>query len=114
MRRFLLLAALLAPLAALTQDLEGLATGAAADLQKALGELSQARQEIEAERLPLARALTELEQKLADRKAEYVKAQRFQENQLVELNALKAEARQRSEEVKYIDSLLSEYTRAFR
>jgi hypothetical protein len=36
--------------------------------------------------------LTELEQKLIERKADYAKAQRFQDNQLVELNALKREA----------------------
>jgi biopolymer transport protein ExbB len=96
------------------QDLDNLASGVSADLQKALAELSTARQEVEAERLPLARALTELEQKLIERRNEYAKAQRFQENQLVELNSLKAEARQRSEEVKYIDSLLTEYARAFR
>ena len=99
--------------AAQAQDLEGLASGASNDLQHALTELSSVRQQIEAECLPLARQVTALEQKLADRRAEYSKAQRFQENQLVELNALKTEAKQRSEEVKYIDSLLTEYSRAF-
>jgi biopolymer transport protein ExbB len=114
MKRLILLAALLSPFVGAAQDLEGLSTGASADLQKALGELSAARQEIEAERLPLARQITELEQKLAERKAELAKSQRFQENQLVELNALKAEARRQSDEAKYIDSLLSEYAKAFR
>jgi biopolymer transport protein ExbB len=109
-----LLALVLAPLVVRPQDLEGLAAGAATDLKKALAELSAAREQIEAERLPLARQLTGLEQKLADRRAEFAKAQRFQENQLVELNALKAEARLRSDEVRYIDSLLGEYSRAFR
>ena len=104
----------LAPVGVRAQDLEGLAVGASNDLQKASAELSAVRQQIEAERLPLARQLTELEQKLADRRAEFARAQRFQENQLVELNALKNEAKQRSEEVKYIDSLLREYARAFR
>lgn len=51
---------------------------------------------------------------MAERRVEFAKAQRFQENQLVELNALKTEAKQRGDEVKYIESLLSEYTRAFR
>jgi biopolymer transport protein ExbB len=96
------------------QDLESLGSGATADLQKALAELSVARQVIEDERLPIAKQLTELEQKLTDRKAEFARAQRFQENQLVELNALKTEARRQSDEVKYIDSLLTEYARAFR
>src|SRR5688572_27331350 len=84
------------------QDLEGVATAASNDLQKALAELSAARSEIEAQRLPLARQVTELEQKLADRKTELAKAQRFQENQLVELNALKTEARRQADEVKFI------------
>lgn len=100
--------------AALAQDFESVSSGVSNDLQKALADLTATRKEIEAERLPLARQLTELEQKLIERKAEYAKAQRFQENQLVELNALKAEARLRSEEVKYIDSLLTEYARSFR
>ncbi len=104
----------LAPLAVVAQDADALAAGATADLQKALADLSAARQEIENERLPLARQVTEQEQKLADKKSELAKAQRFQENQLVELNALKAEARRQMEEVKYVDSLLTEYTRAFR
>jgi len=113
LRQLLLLAVLSAPSVMLAQDLEGLASGASNDLQKAFAELTGVRQEIEVERLPLARQVTESEQRLADRRAEFAKAQRFQENQLVELNALKSEAKQRSEEVKYIDSLLSEYARAF-
>ena len=96
------------------QDADALAAGATADLQQALAELSAARSEIEAARLPLARSVTESEQKLSDKKSELSKAQRFQENQLVELNALKAEAKRQMEEVKYIDSLLTEYARAFR
>lgn len=95
-------------------ELEAVATGAAADLQKALADLAAARREIEAERLPLARQLTDQEQKLSDRKADLAKAQRFQENQLVELNALKAEAKRQADEVKYVESLLTEYARAFR
>jgi len=114
MKRQVLFTLLWLPLAATAQDLEGLASGAGVDLQKALTELSAVRQDIETQRIPLARQLTELEQKLADRKAELAKAQRFQENQLVELNALKGEAKLRSDEVKYIDSLLAEYARAFR
>jgi biopolymer transport protein ExbB len=96
------------------QDLAAVSSGVSADLQKALADLADARKAVEAERLPMARALTELEQKLIDRKAEYAKAQRFQDNQLVELNQLKQEARRASEEVKYIDALLTEYAKAFR
>jgi len=102
----------LLPLAA--QDADTLSKSAKADLQKALEELTEARRQVEAEKLPLVRSVNELEQKVLDQKAAYQKAERFQENQLVELNALKAQAKNRGEEVKYLDSLLTEYGRAFR
>src|SRR5262245_3170376 len=70
--------------------------GAAADLQKATAELTAARQQVESERLPLARKITELEQLLITRRADFAKAQRFQENQLVELNALKTDAKRQA------------------
>jgi biopolymer transport protein ExbB len=102
------------PLASPGQALEGVLTSAATDLQKATAELTAARAEVEAERLPLARKVTELEQTLLNRRAELAKLQRFQENQLVELNALKTEAKRLADEVKYTDSLVTEYARAFR
>lgn len=95
-------------------DLGELSRGATNDLQKALSDLAQVRQQIESDRLPIARQITELEQRLNDRRADLAKVQRAQENQLVELNALKAETKQRGDEVKYVDSLLAEYGRAFR
>src|SRR5262245_32508111 len=112
----ILIALTLAPMSlqCVAQDLGDVASGASADLQQALAELSTVRSQIEAERLPLARQLTDLESKLSDRKAEFTRIQRVQENQLVELNALKTEAKRQADEVKYIDSLLNEYARAFR
>ena len=102
------------PLASVAQTFDDAHAGATKDLQEATAELSATRQEIEAERLPLARKVTDLEQQLINRRAELARAQRFQENQLVELNALKADARRQADEVKYIDSLVTEYARAFR
>jgi biopolymer transport protein ExbB len=96
------------------QDLSALQSSAEADLKSALEQLASLRQKIEAERLPIARNLTSLEQKVVDAKAELDRTQRFHENQLVELNALKTEAKRQSDEVKYIDSLVTEYTKAFR
>ena len=117
-RRFSAVAACLLVFAAVGacrgDDLASVAASAAGDVEKALTELSETRKSIEGERVPLSREIAALEQKLADRRAELAKAQRFQENQLVELNALKAEAKRRGEEVKYVDSLLAEYARAFR
>lgn len=108
------LAALHPTEAAPAADLDAVSAKAGADLVAAVAELTTLRSSIETERLPLARQLSELEQKLADRRNELNKTQRQQENQLVELNALKTEAKRRSDEVKYVDSLLSEYDRSFR
>jgi len=102
------------PLVSSGQALDGVLNGASSDLQKATTELNAVRAEVEAERLPLARKVSELEQQLINRRAELAKAQRFQENQLVDLNALKGEAKRLADEVKYTDSLLTEYARAFR
>lgn len=102
------------PLVSSGQALEGVLHSAETDLQKATAELTAARTEVEAGRLPLARKVSELEQTLLNRRAELAKLQRFQENQLVELNALKTEAKRLSDEVKYTDSLVTEYGRAFR
>lgn len=103
-----------APFAGTGRTLDSVLSGATEDLQKATAELSAARQEVEAERLPLARRVSELEQALINSRAELARAQRFQENQLVELNALKSDAKRQADEVKYIDSLVTEYARAFR
>lgn len=96
------------------QDIEPVAAGVSADLQKAISDLNAARKEVEEERLPIARKLSELEQKLIDRKGEYAKAERFQGNQLVELGVLKKQAKERSDEVKLVEALLTEYARSFR
>lgn len=114
MKRLFRILALLLVQAAVAQGLDTLATGSAKDLAKALEDLSALRSRIEAEKLPLAREVNSLEQQLIDRRTELQKLERFQENQLVELNDLKARARARSEEFKYLDSLLGEYARSFR
>jgi len=111
--KLLVLPLVLLPLVSPGQALEGVLNGATADLQKATAELNSVRAEVEAERLPLARKVSELEQTLIARRADLAKLQRFEENQLVELNALKAEAKRLADEVKYTDSLLTEYARAF-
>jgi hypothetical protein len=50
---------LAAPFVGAAQTLDGVLSGATDDLQKASAELTAARQEIEAERLPLARKVTD-------------------------------------------------------
>jgi len=104
---------LLAARLAGASGLDSVTVTAQADLQAALAELTATRQQVEAERLPLAQRLRELEQAVLARRRELERAQRFQENQLVELNALKAEVKRRGDEVKFLGALLAEYLRAF-
>ena len=101
-------------LVAQTPDWDALASGTQEDLKKSLAELAEVRRSIEADKLPLVQQVNALEQQVIEERAALQKAERFQENQLVELNQLRSQVRARSEEVKYLDSLLAEYARAFR
>lgn len=95
-------------------DLGGVAQEARKDVEAALAELAAVRAEVEAAVVPLAREVSGLEQRVIDQRLAVQKAERFHENALVELNALKAQARARADEVKFVDALLAEYERSFR
>ena len=109
----LLFLSILFVLATPAQDLSAVHSKAEADLKSALEQLAATRAKIEEERVPLARKLTELEEKVTNQKTELGRRQRFYENALVELNGLKADAKRQADEVKFIESLLTEYGRAF-
>jgi biopolymer transport protein ExbB len=100
-------------LPARADDFSAVTGGASADLQQALTELADLRKQIEAERLPLAQQSRTLEQQVIEQRRDLDRAQRFQENQLVELNALKTEVKKRTDEVKFLEALLNEYLRGF-
>lgn len=91
-------------LVAQTPDWDALASGTQEDLKKSLAELAEVRRSIEADKLPLVQQVNALEQQVIEERAALQKAERFQENQLVELNQLRSQVRARSEEVKYLDS----------
>lgn len=106
-----LLAAL--PMVGAAASLDVVAAGANEDLAKSLADLATLREQIEAERTPLARQMHDLEdQVLADR-AKLETARRSADNQLIELNVLKAEVRGLSNEVATAEGLLSAYREAF-
>jgi len=90
---------------------ETLAEAARADLRAALDELSALRQQIEAERLPLAQKLAELEQRVLDERAALQRAQREEANQMVLLGVLRSEVQGHSNEVRALESLFGEYRR---
>ncbi len=99
---------------AMGADLGAMATDARRDLDQALEQLAAARTEVESQVVPLSQEVARLEQQVLEQRLAVQKAERFQENALVELNALKTQAKGRAEEVKFTDALLSEYERAFR
>lgn len=95
------------------QTLDDVRAAAKAELDKALGELAQLQETIGAEKIPLARKLNELEDSLASGRRELDRRQRTQENQLVELNVLKAEVKRLRDEQAFVSSLMGEYVRLF-
>jgi len=95
------------------QDMGQLSASSKAELDAALVELAAVQQRIADEKLPLARHLAELEGQVLDKRREVEKAQRFQENQLVELNALRTEVNRTRERSRFLDSLMSEYAQRF-
>jgi biopolymer transport protein ExbB len=110
---FCLLIALAAGGVALGQTLDEVRAGAKAELDQALQELAKLQAAIGAEKIPLARKLGDLEESLAGGRRELDRRQRSQENQLVELNVLKAEVRRLREEQGFVSSLMGEYARLF-
>lgn len=99
---------------AMGADLGAMATEARRDLDQALEQLAATRAEVESQVVPLSQEVARLEQQVLEQRLAVQKAERFQENALVELNALKSQAKGRAEEVKFTEALLSEYERAFR
>lgn len=95
------------------ETLAGLQAGSGSRLEAALAELSELRQQIEGERLPLAESVNALERRVLDRRRELERAERANENALVVLNAERAQGRARGEEVRFVEALLGEYLRVF-
>lgn len=95
------------------QNMDQVYAQAQADLESALNQLSEQRHQIAEEKIPLSRELNAAENETLDLRKELQRAQRSQDNQLVELNALKNEVKQRQDQLGYLGSLLNEYTRNF-
>jgi biopolymer transport protein ExbB len=107
-----LLGALGLPLRTTAQGVESLAAAARTDLRAALDELADLRRQIEAERLPLAQHRTRLEQEVLAARAALERARREEGNQLVLLGVLRTEVNGLSNEVRSLESLLTEYRRS--
>lgn len=95
------------------QSVEQAATSADADLRDALKRLTETRRQIEAEKLPLARRLQELEQRVEQKRREAARLQQARDTGALSLENLKADTRARADELQFVDNLLGEYVRGF-
>ena len=86
---------------------------ARADLEKSLKELTALRASIAAEKVPLGRELTALEEKLASLRRQQDGISRGVDTANLDLTNLKSEQKLRQEEVTYLGSLLEEYRANF-
>jgi biopolymer transport protein ExbB len=100
-------------LTAPAQDFEQAARSAQADLQRALDELAALQKQIAEQKVPLAQKLNALEDAVLQKRRENDTLQRTRDNQLVELNVLRTEVKNRRDEVDYLSTLLHEYARQF-
>ena len=82
-------------------------------LGESLTELAALRDAIAAEKVPLGRQLSELEDELLEVRREYQKTTRQLDNRTLDLSNLRSEIQSRREEKMYISNLLSEYIRNF-
>jgi biopolymer transport protein ExbB len=112
----LLLAVLLAIVPASAQEagaFDRTISAAQKDLEQSLKELSGIRDTIAAEKLPLTRKMTTLENELLKVRAEFDESSRTLDTRNLDLNNLHTELKARRDERTYLSNLLDEYVRNF-
>jgi biopolymer transport protein ExbB len=95
------------------QTIEQAVASSKADLEKAQQELAAVRNEIKDQRIPLSREINQLEDEVIGKRRESERILRLKDSRTIDLNSLRNEVRIREDEVAYLGSLLTEYTRAF-
>jgi biopolymer transport protein ExbB len=106
-----LLLALTLPLCA--QDFNAAAAQAQADLKASLTELSEVRQHIAAEKIPLMRSVSHLEDEVRQQTAELERVRRLRDNKDLGLNRLREQVNALHAQNEYTASLLDEFVRSF-
>jgi biopolymer transport protein ExbB len=95
------------------EAMKQLSRSAGEDLTRSIQELDRLREQIAAEKLPLATQLTSLEEKLASLRREHESITGLSKEDNESLTAIKAEIKARQDELSYIGNLLDEYVRNF-
>lgn len=95
------------------RTIDRISTSAGARLEKSVAELNALRDEIAAEKLPLAEELTRLEEALTQQRREYDQLARRADEGKLELSTIKSAIKARQDELAYVGNLLDEYVRTF-
>jgi biopolymer transport protein ExbB len=90
-----------------------LATSAQQQLSASIAELNALREQIAAEKLPLALELTALEERFSQLRPQFDKITRLVDAGSLEISTIKSEMKVRQDEQAYIATLLDEYARTF-
>lgn len=90
-----------------------LSKSAGAELATSVRELSELRDRISAEKLPMATELTALEQEVARLRKELDRVTRLADSGNLEISTVKTEIKARQDELTYVDNLLDEFVRTF-
>lgn len=95
------------------ETISQLAHSAEQDLAASSAELNKTRDQITAEKLPLAQELSALEEQLTKLRREHDKVTRLVDAGTLELATIKGEIKARQDELSYIGNFLDEYARTF-
>ena len=99
--------------AAETNALQQAQRSAQEELDRSVKELSGLREQIAAEKLPLAQELNSLEDELTKLRREHERVSRIVDSGSLEVANIKAEMKARQDELAYVGNLLDEYARTF-
>lgn len=94
------------------QSFDSVVADSRKDLEAALKELAELQDKIGAEKIPLSRRLSEVEESVMATKKALENREREQGNKLVDLNALKTQVTGRSNQVAYLTGLFNEFSQS--
>ncbi len=90
-------------------DLDRISESAGFDLETTLEELAELREQIAAEKLPLARRISQLEEEVAEKRREHDRLRRLGETREADLRRMRTEVDRRRDTLAYFQNLLDDY-----
>ena len=95
------------------ETMQRVAISADAELAKSVAELNRLREQIAADKLPLAQELTALEERLVQLRKENDRITRLVDEGALGMAAMRSEIKLRQDELTYLGNLFDEYARGF-